>query len=97
MKEYWGPGTMLVPPDWWWHQHCVISREPATHLALKLSSRTNLVTRANVNTMKSTRNGGNQINYEDFPPGLMAEVKRIFQEECGKRGTPVNLEPLAGL
>lgn len=97
MKEYWGPGTMLVPPDWWWHQHCVISKDPAMHLALKLSSRTNLVTRANMNTMKSTRTGGNQINYEDFPPELMAELKRIFQEECAQRGTPVNLEPIAGL
>lgn len=97
MKEYWGPGTMLVPPDWWWHQHAVISKEPAQHLALKLSSRTNLVTKAHMGSMKSTRTGGNQLNYEDFPPELMSELKQIFQEECAKRGTPVHLEPLSGL
>lgn len=96
-KEYWGPGTMLVPPDWWWHQHCVVSKEPAQHLALKLSSRTNLVTKAHMGSMKSTRTGGNQMEYEDIPPDIMAAVKRIFAEECSKRGTPVHMEPISGL
>jgi uncharacterized RmlC-like cupin family protein len=90
-KEYWGPGTMLVPPDWWWHQHCILSKEPALHLALKLSSKTNKVNRGSMGTNKSVRRGGNQMNYEDFPADLMAEVKSIFLEECAKRGTPVNM------
>ena len=95
MKEEWRRGTMLVPPDWWWHQHCVVSKEPAQHLALKLSSKRNKVNRNSNGTMKSVRKGGSQMNYEDFPPELMAELKRIFQEECGKRGTPVNMESVA--
>lgn len=72
-------------------------KEPAQHLALKLSSRTNLVTRAHMGSMKSTRTGGNQMEYEDIPPDIMAVVKRIFVEECSKRGTPVHMEPIYGL
>jgi len=96
-KEYWGPGTMIVPPNWWWHQHCVIGKEPAEHLALKLSSRTNKVDRSTFDTLKSTRRGGNQMNYEDTPPALMEELKQIFVEECAKRGTPVNMESVINI
>jgi len=39
VMEWWGPGTMLVPPSWWWHMHAVVSTESAQHLALKLSER----------------------------------------------------------
>jgi quercetin dioxygenase-like cupin family protein len=92
VKERWGRGTMIVPPDWWWHQHCVVSKEPAQHLALKLSSKTNKVNRSSMGTLKSTRSGGNQMNYEDTPPELMAELKQIFAEECTQRGTPVNMD-----
>jgi mannose-6-phosphate isomerase-like protein (cupin superfamily) len=92
VKEYWGPGTMIVPPDWWWHQHFVVSREPARALALKLSSKTNKVTRASMMTMRSTRRGGNQMDYEDIPAEIMAEMKRDFAGECAKRGTPVSME-----
>jgi hypothetical protein len=70
----------------------VVSKEPAQHLALKLSSKTNKVNRSSMSTLKSTRSGGNQMNYEDTPPDLMAELKQIFAEECTKRGTPVNMD-----
>jgi len=42
--------------------------------------------------MKSTRTGGSMLNFEDFPPELLEEMKRIFEEECAKRGTPVHME-----
>ena len=90
IRENWKRGMMVVPPDWWWHQHCIVSKEPARHLALKLSSKTNKVNRNSMNTLKSTKRGGNQLNYEDTPPELMAELKELFTEECGKRGTPIN-------
>jgi len=90
IKENWKRGMMVVPPDWWWHQHCIVSKEPARHLGLKLSSKTNKVNRNSMNTLKSTKRGGNQLNYEDTPPELMAELKELFAEECGKRGTPIN-------
>jgi hypothetical protein len=30
---------------------------------------------SSMNTPKSTRSDGNQMNYEDIPPDVMAEVK----------------------
>jgi quercetin dioxygenase-like cupin family protein len=96
VQEFWRPGTMLVPPAGWWHQHCMVSKDPAVHLALKLGSRSNSVTRANMNTMKSTRRGGNQMDFEDTPPDVLAKLCRIFEEECAKRGTPANLEAIIG-
>ncbi len=94
--EWWGPGTLIVPPNWWWHQHCVVGGESALHLALKLSSRKNVVSRANTGTMRSTRQGGNQLAFEDTPPELLAELHGIFNAECAKRGTSAQMGPVVG-
>lgn len=96
VQEHWGPGTMIVPPSWWWHTHCVVSREPAQHLALKLGSRTYRVNSLGAGVLTSTRSGGSQMDYEDFPPDLMHEVTRLFAEECAKRGTVPQMEAVAG-
>jgi quercetin dioxygenase-like cupin family protein len=93
IREDWGPGSMLVPPAWWWHQHAVVSRDPAEHLALKISAKKNKINRLSNATMVSVRKGGSQMDYEDFPPELMDEIMRTFREECEKRGTPVRMEP----
>ena len=95
-KEEWGPGTMLVPPAFWWHQHCAVTKEPALHLALKLSSRRNIVTRSSTRTLESTRTGGNQMDYEDIPPQMLETLKQIFAEACAKRGTPARMEAIKG-
>lgn len=87
VKEYWGPGSMIVPPHWWWHQHCIVSKEPARHLALKLNSKRNMVTRTSLGNQKSTRQGGNQIDYKDIPEDVIAETRQMFMDECAKRGT----------
>ncbi len=92
VKTDWGPGSMFVPPSWWWHGHAVVSKEPAQYIALKLSSKRHKVHRQSHGTMKSTRTGGSMLNFEDFPPELLEEMKRIFEEECAKRGTPVHME-----
>lgn len=96
MKADWRVGSMVVPPDWWWHQHCTVSREPARHLALKLGSKRNKVNRGSAGALKSTRSGGSQMNYEDIPTDLMAELKRLFAEECARRGTPARMEAIEG-
>jgi len=97
IRADWGPGTMIVPPDWWWHQHAVVSKEPGQHLALRMSSMKNRINRSSAGTLQSTKTGGSQMDYEDFPPQLMDELKRIFVEECTKRGTPMNMEPVYGV
>jgi quercetin dioxygenase-like cupin family protein len=97
VQAFWGPGTLLVPPSWWWHQHAVVSAEPAQYLALKLSSKRHKVNRLSEGTMRSTRNGGSMLLLEDFPPELMEECKRLFIAECEKRGTPMHMEPIYGV
>lgn len=96
VQEWWKPGTMLVPPEGWWHQHCVVSREPAQHLGLKFGGRINSVTRANMGSMKSSKEGGNQLNFEDTPPEILHQLRRMFADECAKRGTPAGMEAILG-
>jgi uncharacterized RmlC-like cupin family protein len=90
VKADWGPGTMVVPPSWWWHQHCVAGQTPAQHLALRFGSR-HSVDRLGEGTLKSVRAGGSQMNYEDFPAELRAELEGIFRDECARHGTPVQM------
>jgi uncharacterized RmlC-like cupin family protein len=97
VHETWGPGTMIVPPDWWWHMHAVVSQEPAQHLALRLGNTRRQVNRANDGVLRSSKTGGSQMDYEDFPPELMAELMRMFEEACAKRGTRVQLEAVSGM
>lgn len=96
IKAPWGPGTVIVPPAWWWHGHAVVSDEPAQYIALKLSSKKNKIHRMSHGTMRSTRTGGNMLNFEDFPPELLAEMKDIFAQECAKRGTKAQMQWLFG-
>jgi quercetin dioxygenase-like cupin family protein len=93
----WGPGTMLVPPSWWWHMHAVVSREPAQHLALRLGNTRARVNRLSEGVLRSSKSGGSQMDYDDYPPELMDELMRMFQEECARRGTPVHMEAVAGM
>lgn len=97
IQAFWRPGTVLVPPSWWWHQHAIVSSEPAQYLALKLSSKRYKVNRLSEGTMRSTRNGGSMLLFEDFSPELLKEVTGLFAEECAKRGTPIQMEPISGV
>jgi quercetin dioxygenase-like cupin family protein len=95
-KEYWAPGTIIVPPAWWWHGHAVVSEEPAQYIALKLSSKRNKIHRLSHGTMRSTRTGGSMLNFEDFPHELLAEMKETFAQECARRGTKVQMQWVFG-
>ena len=91
-KEDWGPGSIIVPPAWWWHGHAVISDEPAQYIALKLSSKRNKIHRMSHGTMRSTRTGGNMLNFEDMPRGMFDELKQMFLDECAKWGTKAQMQ-----
>ncbi len=92
VQQFWGPGSIVVPPNWWWHQHCIVSHERARYVALRMSSYKNPLNRLLAGTMTSVRSGGNQMDYEDIPPGLMHDIMKRFTDECAKRGTPVSME-----
>lgn len=97
LREDWRPGSVLVPPSWWWHHHAVVTKEPARHLALRLGNTRHRTDRLNEGTLKAAREGGSQADFDDLPNGLGERLKRMFAEECDKRGTPVQWRTVEGL
>jgi mannose-6-phosphate isomerase-like protein (cupin superfamily) len=91
-KEDWQPGTLIVPPNWWWHGHCVTSQQDGRFIALKLSSRKNMVTRTHELTTVSRRQhpDGQSIGFADLPHETLVELKQIFVDECARKGTTLD-------
>lgn len=88
MQRYnWGPGSMISPPNMWFHQHFNTGREPIKMLAFKAwESRKYKV--CDVEQMfTSTRAGGDLIELEDEDPA----VRQMFEEELKKEGIPLNM------
>jgi hypothetical protein len=96
VREEWGPGTMYVPPSGWWHQHAVVSKDPAVHLALKLSARTNKINTLSTKTVLSVKKGGSQMDFDDLPKETLDKLLEVFVEQCTKRGTPMRMTPILG-
>ena len=69
----WQPGTLVIPPDRTFHQHFNIGATPARYLALRF---------------RSTRLGGDQIEYEDQDP----VIHRMFLDETAKHGVTVHMD-----
>ncbi len=89
MKIDWHVGSLLVPPDGWFHQHFNTGNEPARYLALRWRSReTRLGLSAGTDT--SLKLGGNQIEYPDEDP----EIRRIYEQELAKKGLTVKTSAL---
>ena len=91
MKAAIRPGAMVVPPSWWWHLYAVTSMEPAVHLALKISNHQHLVSRLYIESMRSSKEGGNLVEYEDADPRIANEIRAMFAEECQRKGTDVRM------
>ncbi|HLY67303.1 MAG TPA: ethanolamine ammonia lyase-activating protein [Chloroflexota bacterium] len=83
----WHKGSLVVPPEGWYHHHFTCSAEPARHLALRRGLRgVGPVWLANV----SERDGGHRMEHEDEPP----IIREMYQAELAKRGVPFRMEPL---
>ena len=82
----WHHGVVYAPPDWMFHQHFNISREPARYLATGIGSRRHpfLATkwRSEKEVDVSVKDGGRQMEYEDQDP----RVHQIWLEEMQKAG-----------
>ncbi len=84
IKRYdWHDGSMIVPPDRWWHQHFNTGNERARYLALRpfQSYRYRGMSKPYKGRM-DRRLGGDQIEYDDEDP----KVRKIFEEELAKIG-----------
>jgi oxalate decarboxylase/phosphoglucose isomerase-like protein (cupin superfamily) len=86
----WKPGTMLVPPGMWWHQHFNAGPTPARYLAIRWGSTKWKVTRYldHQGIDKSAKAGGNQIEYADQDP----RIHRMFVERCRDNGVEVQMD-----
>ena len=82
----WKPGSLVVPPNEWFHQHFNGGGSPARYLALRWGShRFSSIAGITPDTEgadKSLEEGGSQIEYEIEDPAVLDE----FEEECLKHG-----------
>jgi len=86
-KFDWHEGSVIVPPDRWFHQHFNKGNTPARYLALRWGSlKYPIITQANRDVERIRRE--DQIEYEDQSP----EIHRLFESECAKSGAQVSMK-----
>ncbi|MGE5538879.1 MAG: cupin domain-containing protein [Gemmatimonas sp.] len=95
VKVDWKPGSIVVPPSNWFHQHFNSGAEPARYLALRWGSNRYRFTPDGTEdreggTDTSLKDGGNQIEYADENP----EVHRLFEAELKKAGAVCHMKDL---
>jgi len=92
-KRYdWGPGSLIVPPNMWFHQHFNTGTEPARYLAFKHEVVSVRNAQGVPKAWISQRIGGDQIDYADESP----IVRTTFAEALKAHGmTPAMDEAYA--
>jgi oxalate decarboxylase/phosphoglucose isomerase-like protein (cupin superfamily) len=78
----WGPNSIFVPPDMWWHQHFNSGTDPARYVAMRWGSRKHLINHNYEGTLVDRRDGGNQIEYDEQQP----MIDELFAIECKRHG-----------
>jgi len=78
----WGPNSIFVPPDMWWHQHFNSGSDPARYVALRFGSRKHMINHKYQGTLTDRRLGGNQIEYDEQSP----YIDELFSAECARHG-----------
>jgi quercetin dioxygenase-like cupin family protein len=84
VKVDWHKGSLLVPPEGWYHSHFTTSAEPGLHLALRRGQRG--VGKRYLPTVPESE-GGTVMDYEDEP----REVRAIYEAELAKTGVPCRM------
>jgi oxalate decarboxylase/phosphoglucose isomerase-like protein (cupin superfamily) len=85
-KRYeWKEGSMIVPPNMWYHQHFNTGTTPARYLAFKAEGVSIRNAQGVPKAWISKRLGGDQIDYVDESP----TIRQWFREALARRG----LEP----
>jgi oxalate decarboxylase/phosphoglucose isomerase-like protein (cupin superfamily) len=78
----WKPGSMIVPPNLWFHQHFNIGTTPARYLAFKAEGVSIRNAQGVPKAWISRRVGGDQIDYADESP----RVRQLFANALAGRG-----------
>ena len=76
----WEVGTMIVPPNMWWHQHFNIGPTPSRYLAFKYEGVAVRNSQGVPKSWISYRIGGDQIDYADES----REVRKLFTDALAK-------------
>jgi oxalate decarboxylase/phosphoglucose isomerase-like protein (cupin superfamily) len=87
---HWKPGSVVVPPDKWFHQHFNSGATPARYLAFRWNSwrfKSVMRTEEDNYTYTSVKKGGAQIEFEDEDPAVHAN----FVSLIGKAGASCNM------
>jgi diadenosine tetraphosphatase ApaH/serine/threonine PP2A family protein phosphatase len=82
----WQPGSLIVPPNMWLHQHFNTGPTPARYLAFKLGSQRNA--QGVMTCWISKRLGGDQLDYADESP----RVRTMFAEALARHGLSSRME-----
>jgi hypothetical protein len=78
----WREGSMIVPPNLWYHQHFNTGTTPARYLAFKAEGVAIRNAQGVPKAWISKRLGGDQIDYADESP----RVRQWFAEALARRG-----------
>lgn len=84
----WGKGTMIVPPNMWYHQHFNTGSEPARYLAFKHEVVSIRNAQGVPKAWISKRLGGDQIDYADESP----VVRNMFKDALAEIGLEPRME-----
>ena len=89
-KCEWKPGSLVVPPDNWFHEHFNTGTKPARYLALRFTGRRYLQPgpyEGAEGADLSITEGGWQIEYSDEDP----EIHRLFEEDLARNGATCHM------
>jgi hypothetical protein len=85
----WRDGTVIVPPERWFHQHFNTGGKPARYLAIRTGgAKFGRPWGKNYGIEESVKNGGDQIEYQDEDPN----IRRIFEEALAKNGVKSGMD-----
>ena len=85
-KFDWHEGSVIVPPDRWFHQHFNTGTTPARYLALRWGSVKNPIITQTTGDVERIRKE-DQIEYEDQDP----KIHQLFETECARFGAQVSM------
>jgi oxalate decarboxylase/phosphoglucose isomerase-like protein (cupin superfamily) len=89
MRRYdWQEGSMIVPPNLWYHQHFNTGSTPGRYLALKYEGTSIRNEQGVPKAWISQRVGGDQIDYADED----LKVREMFKEELERIGLEPKME-----
>ena len=78
----WEEGSIVVPPDNWFHQHFNTGNTAARYLALRWGSKKYRGVRKAYGVDEDVKKGGSQIEYHDEDP----RIHRDFEAALEKSG-----------